>query len=205
MYPNVRDAWTYKDKLLGLSYFVTTRGVMHVNLKKYEKLGMKDFDMPKTWDELYDQLPTLKNLGEKTPFLPHWFAEWFGISWGFYFETINRGGQIADAVTHKPLLTADGPAGATLRAWKRIWNDGLVPKEALTYLEPDYLQAWGSGEYVYSPQQMYDLKKFNDERYSTFAGFDSLVPYQGQSSGLIDSAMYLTSNREQERQITHKT
>lgn len=196
MYPNVRDAWTYKGKLLGLSYFVTTRGAMHVNLKKFDALGMKDSDMPKTWDELYDQLYTLRDLGEKTPFLPHWFTEWYGIAWAFYFETMNRGGLIADAETHKPLLTAEGPAGDTLRAWKKIWNDGLVPKEVLAYLEPDFLQAWGSGEYVYSPQQMYDLKKFNDERYSTFAGYDGLVPYQGQSWGLIDSAMYLTSSRQ---------
>ena len=92
MYPNVRDAWTYKDKLLGLSYFVTTRGVMHVNLKKFEKLGMKDSDMPKTWDELYDQLYTLKNLGEKTPFLPHWFTEWFISSCGV--RPPNRGSSV---------------------------------------------------------------------------------------------------------------
>jgi hypothetical protein len=77
-----------------------------------------------------------------------------------------------------------------------MWKDGLVPAEVLGYHEADFLQAWGSGEYVYSPQQMYDLKKFNDTRYSQFAGYDSLVPYQGQSWGLIDSAMYLTSNRQ---------
>src|SRR5262249_46646393 len=34
MFPNILEAWSYKSKLLGLSYFVSTRGCMHVNLKK---------------------------------------------------------------------------------------------------------------------------------------------------------------------------
>jgi len=203
MYPNIRDAWTYKGELLGLCYFVTTRGAVHVNLKKLAEAGLTEKDFPKTWDELYDQLYVLRDKGIKMPFLPHWFGEWYGINWAFIFETLNRGGQIADPETHKPLLTADGPAGETLRDWKRIWNDGLVPKEVLSYLEPDFLEAWGSGEYVYSPQQLYDLKKFNQPRYSRFAGYNSLLPYQGQSWGLIDSAMYLMSNRSRSKDCTH--
>ncbi|MBE0479126.1 extracellular solute-binding protein [Candidatus Aerophobetes bacterium] len=195
MYPHIRDAWTYKGKLLGLSYFVTTRGVMHVNLKKLAEVGLTEADLPATWDALYDQLYKIRERGIRYPFLPHWFNEWYGISWAFNFEVLNRGGQVAHSETHKPLVTVDGPAGDTLRAWKRIWNDGLVPREVLTYLEPDHLEAWGSGEYVYSPQQMYDLKRFNEPRYSLFAGYCSLVPYKGQSWGFIDSAMYLISNR----------
>lgn len=196
LYPNLLKAWTYKGKLLGLPYFVTTRGAIHVNLKKYKEAGLTDADFPATWDELYDQLYVLRDRGFKKPFLPHWFAEWYGINWAFIFEVMNRGGRVADPVTHKPLLTVDGPGGETLRDWKRIWKDGLVPQEVLTYRESDYLEAWGSGEYVMSPQQMYDLKKFNDPRYSKFAGYCSLLPYKGQSWGLIDSALYIISNRK---------
>jgi len=195
MYPHIRDAWTYKGKLLGLSYFVTTRGVLHVNLQKLSEAGLAEAELPATWDDLYDQLYRIRDKGIKYPFLPHWFAEWYGISWAFFFETLNRGGRVADPETHKPLVTVDGPAGDTLRAWKKVWNDGLIPEEVLSYLEPDFLEAWGSGEYVYSPQQMYDFKKFNEPRYSRFAGYCSPVPYRGQSWGLIDSAVYLMSNR----------
>jgi len=202
MYPNVRDAWTYKGKLLGLSYFVTTRGVLHVNLKKLPEAGLTEADLPATWDDLYDQLYRIRDEGIKYPFLPHWFAEWYGISWAFAFETLNRGGRVADPETHKPLVTMDGPAGDTLRAWKKIWNDGLIPEEILSYLEPDFMEAWGSGEYVYSPQQMYDFKKFNEARYSRFAGYCSPVPYQGQSWGLLDSAMYLMSDRPRSKDHT---
>jgi ABC-type glycerol-3-phosphate transport system substrate-binding protein len=161
MYPNILDAWTYKGKLLGLSYFVSTRGMLHANLKKLQEIGMSEKDLPANWDELWDQLPKLRAKGVKYPFLPHWFNEWYGITLQFTFEILNRGGRVADPETHKPLLTVDGPAGETLKDWKKAWNAGLLPKEVLGYLEPDYLDAWGSGEYIYSPQQTYDLKRFN--------------------------------------------
>jgi multiple sugar transport system substrate-binding protein len=202
MYPNILDAWTYKGKLLGLSYFVSTRGIIHVNLKKLQELGIKESALPANWDQLWDFVFELKKKGVQYPFLPHWFNEWYGISWAFEFEVLNRGGQIADSETHKPMLTTDGVAAETLKDWKRVWNAGLVPKEVLQYLEPDYMDAWASGEYVMSPQQMYDFKRFNEERYSNFAGYDIPLPYKGQSWGLIDSAMYLMSSRERSPQYT---
>ncbi len=198
MYPNILEAWTYKGKLLGLSYFVSTRGVMHVNLKKYNELGYTDADFPKDWDALYDQLYDMRDKGLEQPFLPHWLSEWYGISWAFDFEVMNRGGEIADGETHAPLLTtdADGPAYKTLEDWKRIWNDGLVPEEVLTYNESSYIDAYASGRYVFSPQQLYDLETFNREDRSQIAGHASLLPYQGQSWGLLDSAVYLMTSRE---------
>ena len=198
MYPNILDAWSYKGNLLGLSYFVSTRGVMHVNLKKYNELGYTDADFPADWDALYDQLYEMRDKGVDQPFLPHWINEWYGISWGFNFEVMNRGGEVAHPETHEPLLTtdADGPAYKTLEDWKRIWNDGLVPEEVLTYNESSYLDAYASGRYVFSPQQLYDLETFNREDRSQIAGHASLLPYQGQSWGLLDSAVYLMTSRE---------
>ena len=198
MYPNILDAWSYKGQLLGLSYFVSTRGVMHVNLKKYGELGYSDADFPANWDALYDQLYEMRDKGADQPFLPHWINEWYGISWGFNFEVMNRGGQVAHPDTHEPLLTtdADGPAYKTLEDWKRIWNDGLVPEEVLTYNESSYIDAYASGRFVFSPQQLYDLETFNREDRSQIAGYASLLPYQGQSWGLLDSAVYLMTSRE---------
>ena len=198
MYPNILDAWSYKGQLLGLSYFVSTRGVMHVNLKKYYELGFTDADFPANWDELYDQLYEIRDKGVDQPLLPHWINEWYGISWGFNFEVMNRGGEVAHPDTHEPLLTTDpdGAAYKTLEDWKRIWNDGLVPEEVLTYNESSYLDAYASGRFVFSPQQLYDLETFNREDRSQIAGHASLLPYQGQSWGLLDSAVYLMTSRE---------
>ena len=200
MYPNILEAWTYKGKLLGLSYFVSTRGAMHVNLEKYAELGYSDADFPKNWDELYDQLYEMREKGVDQPFLPHWINEWYGISWAFDFEVMNRGGQIAHPETHAPMLTTDpdGPAFKTLEDWKRIWNDGLVPEEVLTYNESAYIDAYASGRYVLSPQQLYDLETFNRPDRSQIAGHASLLPYQGQSWGLLDSAVYLMTSRERD-------
>ena len=196
MYPAMLDAWTYKGKLLGLSYFVSTRGTMHVNLQKLEEIGMSESELPKNWDELYDSIYKMKDAGVKYPYLPHWFSEWYGISWAYVWEVMNRGGLVADPDTHQPMLTADGPGGDALRDWKRVWNDGLIPEEVLTYNESSYMEAFKSGEYVISPQQIYDLASFNDPANSKIAGHVSLLPYQGQSWGVLDSAVYVMSNRD---------
>lgn len=202
--PNLWDAWTYKGKLLGLSYFATTRGTIHVNLKAYQEAGMSDKDFPKNWDELYDQVFALHAKGVATPFLPHWFGEWYGISWAFVFEVLNRGGKVAEDDTHKPALTTDktGPAYKTLAAWKKLWNAKLVPAEVLTYNEAAFIGAYGSGRYVFSPQQLYDLQAFNEKGKSQIAGYDSLLPVQGQSWGLIDSALYMMTKRERPAAVT---
>lgn len=196
MYPNIREAWSYKGKLLGLSYFVSTRGVMATNLEKFQAAGFTEADFPKNWTEFYDVLYKLRDKGIKQPYLPHWFGEYFGISWGFVFEVMNRGGQVANPETHLPTLTADGPAGQTLTAWKRIWKDGFVPEEVFTYNEAAYIDAYRSGRYIFSPQQIYDLQTFNDKTKSAaVAGHVTLLPCKGQSWGLIDSAIYMMTSR----------
>jgi len=196
MYPNIRDAWTHKGKLLGLSYFISVRGTMEVNLDKYNKAGFDESHFPKKWSELYDLIYKLRDKGERQPFLAHWLNEWFGISWGFVFEVMNRGGMVADPETHKPMLTVDGPAAETLNDWKKIWKDGFVPEEVLSYNEASYIDAFRSGRYVISPQQIYDLKQFNDPQKSPqIAGKTTFLPNQGQSWGLIDSALYMMTSR----------
>ncbi len=204
LYPNLAEAWSYKGKLLGLSYFVSTRGAMHVNLKKYGEVGFSDKDFPKNWDELYDQVYALKDKGVAQPYLPHWFSEWYGISWAFVFEILNRGGKLADPETHKPVLTTDkdGPAYKTLAAWKKLWQSKLVPEEVFTYNESAFIDAYASGRFVFSPQQLYDLETFNRKDRSQIAGYASLLPYQGQSWGLLNSAMYLMTSRKREDALT---
>ncbi len=203
MYPNIRDAWSKDGNLLGLSYFVSVRGTLLCNLKAYEAAGKDPAALPKTWDELYDTVHELAAAGVQTPFLPHWFGEYFGISWGFVLEVMNRGGHVADPETHQPALTVDGPAGATLNAWKKLWKAGLVPEEVLAYNEAGYIDAFRSGRYVFSPQQIYDIKTFNDASQSgDVAGHVTLLPATEQSWGLIDSAMYLMTNRNRSEALT---
>jgi len=91
MYDNARNAFTYKDKLLGLSYFLAIRGLVVVNTEKQKELGV-DGAQPKNWDEFYAQLLDLAKKGGKDLYMPHWFNEFYGISWAFIWEVINRGG-----------------------------------------------------------------------------------------------------------------
>jgi ABC-type glycerol-3-phosphate transport system substrate-binding protein len=197
MYPNIREAWSVGGKLLGLSYFVTTRGALEVFLKPYLAAGFTEAQFPTNWDALYDMIYKLHDKGVATPFLPHWFGEYFGVSWGFVFEVMNRGGQVADPETHKPALTLDGPAGKTLAAWKKLWKSGMVPEEVFSYNEAAYINAFRSGRYIFSPQQLYDLKTFNDKAQSgDVAGQVTLLSAKEQSWGLIDSALYVMAARK---------
>ena len=204
MLPNLLDAWSYKGKQLGLSYFASTRGTVVVNLEAYEKAGMSPADYPKNWDEVYDQIYALKEKGVAQPYLPHWFGEWYGISWGFVLEVMNRGGTIADGETHKPTITTDenGPYYKTLAAWKKLWNSGMIPEEVFTYTEANYIDAFASGRYIFSPQQIYDIETFNRPGRSQVAGKTSLLPYAGQPWGIIDSGIYLMSNRQRDDDLT---
>lgn len=197
LYPNIREAWSVDGKLLGLSYFVSTRGAMHVFTKPLLEAGFTEEQFPADWDALYELVYALKEKGVATPFLPHWFGEYFGISWGFVFEVMNRGGEVADAATHEPKLTLDGPAGKTLEAWKKLWKSGLVPEEVFSYNEAGYIDAFRSGRYIFSPQQLYDLKTFNDKAQSgDVAGHVTLLSGKDQSWGLIDSALYVMTGRK---------
>lgn len=203
MYPNIRDAWTYKGKLLGLSYYSSTRGLVAVFLDKYKKAGFDEAEFPKTWSELYAMLYKFRDKGEKQPFLPAWYNEWSGISWAFNYEVMNRGGALADADTHKPTLTADGPGGATLEDWKKIWKDGFVPEEVLTYTEAALIDAFRSGRFVFSAQTAYDLQQLNDPQKSAqVAGKISFLPHQGQSWGIVDGALYLMTSRKRPPEVT---
>lgn len=198
MLPQFLDAWSYDGKLLGLSYFASTRGSIHTNLLAYNKAGMTDKDFPKNWDALYDQVYALHEKGVASPILPHWFGEWYGLSWGFVMEVLNRGNQIADPQTHKPVMTTD-PNGApykTLAAWKKLWASKLVPQEVLTYSEAAYIDAFASGRYVFSPQQIYDIQTMNTPGRSQIAGHTTILPVVEQSWGLIDSALYMMTNRK---------
>jgi ABC-type glycerol-3-phosphate transport system substrate-binding protein len=197
MYPNIKDAWSHRGELMGLSYFVSNRGVVHVNLERFQAAGLSEADFPKNWPEVYNILYKLRDAGQREPFLPHWFNEWFGLGWGFAFEVMNRGGVVADPETHEPMLTDNGPAAETLSDWKRLWKDGFVSEEVLTYNEATYTGAFKSGRFVMSPQQSYDLKLFNTPGESPAAGKFTFLPFQGQNWGMIDSAMYLMSSRKQ--------
>lgn len=204
MLPNLLDAWSYKGKQMGLSYFASTRGTIVVNLKAYEEAGYSPENYPKNWDELYDQIFELHEKGVAQPFLPHWFGEWYGISWGFVLEVLNRGGTIADPETHQPNITTeeDGPYYKTLAAWKKLWDSGMVPEEVFTYTEAGYIDAFASGRYIFSPQQIYDIETFNRPGRSQVAGHTSLLPYAGQSWGLIDSGLYVMSKRERSEALS---
>ncbi len=198
MYDGVRNSLSIGGKLYGLPYFVSIRGTLMANNAVLSKAGITPAKYPKTWDELYDQCRQMKKAGVTSgpPLLPHWFAAgvWFGVSWGYLFECLNRGAVLFDD-NNQPVF--DDKTLAVLRNWKQLKDEGIIPDGVFTMGEQDYIDAFAKGEYAYSPQQVYDLKTFNDPSKSKVPGQVAAVPVNGQPWGLIDEGIYVVTNRKQ--------
>jgi multiple sugar transport system substrate-binding protein len=201
MYPGFRDVATVRGKLVGLPYFQSVRGTIVTNERILRRAGIDTSSYPKTWDELYEHVYHLKKIGAAdTPFLPHWFATiWYGISWGFLFECQNRGAVVFD---DKGNPVFDHKTYAILDQWRKLLVDGVVPRSVFTMQESDFINAFASGAYAYSPQQIYDSKTFNDPSTSKIAGKSKYVKVDGQPWGLIDTGLYTVSKRAKQSRRT---
>ena len=198
MYDGVRDSLTVNDRLFGLPYFVSIRGTMMANNAILEKAGITPDQYPTTWDELYDQARQMKRDGvtDGPPLLPHWFAAgvWFGVSWGYLFECLNRG-AVLFGENNEPVF--DDQTLDILENWRMLAEEEVIPDGVFTMGEADYIDAFAKGTYAYSPQQVYDLKTFNDPNVSQVAGQVAPVPVVDQPWGLIDEGIYVVANRNQ--------
>jgi multiple sugar transport system substrate-binding protein len=198
MYEGVLNSMTIDGKLYGLPYFVSIRGSIMANNAILSKAGITADQYPKTWDDLYDQVRQMKADGvtDGPPLLPHWFAAgvWFGVSWGYLFECLNRGAVLFDENNQ---AVFDDATLEVLVNWRKLTEEGLIPEGVFTMGEADYIDAFAKGTYAYSPQQVYDLKVFNDPNKSQVAGQVSLVGVDAQPWGLIDEGIYAVANRNQ--------
>lgn len=196
LYDGVRDSLTVNGKLSGLPYFVSARGTIATNKIILDKAGVTDDQLPKTWSEIYDMCRQLKSSGAVTgaPLLPHWFTAgvWFGVSWGYLFECMNRGAILFDD-NNVPVF--DDATLAILAEWRGLLEEGLVPESVFTMGEADYIDAFAQGTYAFSPQQIYDLKVFNDPAASQIAGNAIALPVNGQPWGMIDEGIYTLPSR----------
>lgn len=205
LYDGVRDSLTVNGKLSGLPYFVSCRGTMATNKIILDKAGVTAEQLPKTWSELYDMCRQLKSSGAvETPLLPHWFTAgvWFGVSWGYLFECMNRGAVLFDDA-NVPVF--DDSSLAILTEWRQLLQDGIVPETVFTMGEADWIDAFAKGTYAFSPQQIYDLKVFNDPAVSQIAGQCIALPVNGQSWGMIDEGIYTVPMRnDSEEKLARK-
>ncbi len=190
MYPGVRESMTINGELYGLPYFVSIRGTIATNTAILDQAGITADAYPKTWAELYDTIRALKADGVvDVPYLPHWFTSgvWFGPSWGYVFECMNVGAVLFDD-NNVPVF--DDASLEVLNTWRSIYEEGLVPEGVFNMGEADFIDAFATGEYAFSPQQIYDLKVFNDPARSPIAGSFTALPVVDQPWGLIDEGIY---------------
>ena len=86
---------------------------------------------------------------------------------------------------------------AILQEWRKLVEEQIIPEGVFTMGEADYIDAFAKGTYAFSPQQIYDLKVFNDPNRSQIAGQVAPVPVVDQPWGMIDEGIYAVANRNQ--------
>jgi multiple sugar transport system substrate-binding protein len=203
MYPAFRDAWTWRDgKLYGLPYYTAVRGTMMVNLALAEKAGITEVQLT-TWDDFYDLVRRLKADGvAEYPLLHHWFGTTWATTWQFLWENQNRGIALFDFEDdYRPLFDENHESVAVLELWATLYAEGVHPEAAFNMQEGDFVDAFATGQYVFSPQQTYDGKRFNDPALSQIAGMvDFAIPPAGQPWGKFEMGGYLLPKRERTEQ-----
>jgi multiple sugar transport system substrate-binding protein len=199
LYPNWREMATTRDgKLIGLPYFQSVRGTICTNEDMLAKAGITEKEWPKTWTELYDQCYQIKKMGiTDVPLLPQWYGTFLIRAWGYQAEIENRGGKLFDDLGH-PVF--DDMSYQVLDNARKLVSDGIVPKEMFTFQETDFVDAFSSGRYAYSAQQIYDNKVHNDPEKSKIArphtkGGSRIVPVDKQPWGFIESGFYTVIKR----------
>jgi ABC-type glycerol-3-phosphate transport system substrate-binding protein len=201
MYPAFRDAWTWKDgKLYGLPYYTAVRGTMMINKTLASKAGIETLQLT-TWDDFYNLCIQLKQDGvAEYPLLHHWFAEFWSTPWQFLWECQNRGIQLfVPEEDYRPLFDENHESVKVLETWQNLFKAGVHPESAFNLKEGDYIDAFASGQYIFSPQQTYEARRFNDPSRSQIAGqVDWATPPVGQPWGKFEMGGYLLPKRDRD-------
>jgi len=187
-----------KDKTcLGLPYFCSTIGNLTTNELLLEKAGYADTkaktsDYPKTYKELYERSLEMKKKGvAENPWEPRWGNQWYGY-FSFLWENMARGDDLFDEQGNA-LFDLNTPALETLKDWRWLWDNDVVPKGLLTTDEGYNITLFATGKFAWSEHHTYDVKTFNDPAISKFAGYGSVAPPIGDQSvrGFLFAPIYI--------------
>jgi len=200
LFKNMQDAFSVDGKLYGLPYYNSCIGAKLTNEKLWERAGISG-QYPKTHQEFYDMLPTLKakcQAGEY-PFLAPYYNEAFGIPWSWLYETMNQGGvgaMFEETPPYGPTFDVGTLAEDVLKNWKDTWDKEYTPHSVLTMKQTDFLGAFSTGKYFIHDNADYYLGYMNNPAKSQMAGDCGLVPVDKQPWGMMDAGIYVLVNRK---------
>jgi multiple sugar transport system substrate-binding protein len=203
MYESIRTPLTWKDgKLYALPYYTAIRGTMMINKTLASKAGIETLQLT-NWDDFYNLCIKLKQDGvAEYPLLHHWFGESWSTTWQFLWECHNRGIQLfVPEEDYRPLFDENHESVKVVETWQNLFKAGVHPESAFNLNEGAFIDAFASGQYVFSPQQTYDCRRFNDPSRSQIAGqVDFATPPAGQPWGKIEIGAYLMPKRDRSDQ-----
>ncbi len=193
------EAQTYKGKVFGLPYFNSQKCVLGYNRIKTQKAGLKEADLPGTWDEAYALARQFKKDGlSQYPLVTWWNPRVDILVAAFQAECIDRGDLLWDEQLNAT-FDENTPIADTLNAWQGLWKDQLVSPDLLTSAEP--LETFGTGDAVFSVIQSYELQAINDPSKYPIGGNVMMAPYKRQTWGVLDYGLYSIAARPQEDKL----
>jgi hypothetical protein len=191
-YDSFVKAYTTLDgkHMYGLPYYQTNMGALMTNSKLTVAAGLEDANdytknsWPKSYAELYSQLPAIQTKGlAQTPLLPGmWFTVFpgFGIPQEFDAQMINIYGWnslFTDPPTITPTFDTNTSVADLLKQWKDLWDKNLVPHSIITEnSEGNVNGEFGAGTYAYGLWISYDIRPMQSPKNSKIGGFIHPVP-----------------------------
>lgn len=163
----VQGLSTREGELVALPYY---SGHYSLFYNEEHTSQLPRFNPPGTWEEVMELSREIKSRGiAEYPFLSNWGASWAFLSWALFAMWYSEGEPVFDEDDNPTF--GDGDSGFTkVLTWcKEMFDEGLIPPDALTYLE-EPLSMFQSGQHTFLIRSDYDQKVLNDPATSKIPG-----------------------------------
>ena len=131
---------------------------------------LPSFSPPETWEALMEMSREIKSRGiAEYPFLSNWGASWAFLSWALFGMWYSEGEPVFDEDDNPTFGNGDSGFTKVLTWCKDMFDEELIPPDALTYLE-EPLSMFQSGQHTFLIRSDYDQKVLNDPADSRIAG-----------------------------------
>jgi len=196
-YPSFVDTMTsLQGNLVALPYYQSSFGTPLADNKLLMTANLAtsatdSTNYPKSYTDLYNQMPTIVKSGAtSTPLLPLWYEAFpgWGIPHGFIGEAGARFGYNKELFSARPNFVPqfDTNTGVAdmLTDWMNLWSNNYVPHGILTLSsDGDVDGLFETGTFGYALWWQYNLKAYNNPSANKHAGYINPVPNGTGSTG----------------------
>ena len=162
----------YRDRLYAAPW-KTDAGLLYYRTDLLKKAGVND--PPKTWDEMKADCAKIKGVG----CYAGQFDKYEGLTCNFSEVVDSAGGTVMNDQGKPNVNTSQAKQGLDFLV--QGFQNGLIPKEAITYKEEDARRAFEKGNLVFLRQWPYQWALSNKKGSSKVVGKFEVAPLPGLS------------------------